>query len=119
MRKAGGIIALIAGIFAVFAAVTTLLVGGLGAGFEAEGSDTVIALGFGGVLFSFLTIVFGAVAIGAQSRGPGIVLMVCAVLGAVLGGTLVAVFMLLAFIGGLLATLSKRNPKEIPQTMKS
>lgn len=110
MQKAGGIIALVAGIFGVFAAIFTLLVGGLGAGLEAENASTVIGLGWGGVGFSFLTIVLGAVTLGAKSRIPGILLMICAVAGAILGGTIVAVFMVLAFIGGLIATFgTKRN----------
>ena len=73
MRKAGGIIALIAGIFAVFAAGFTLFTGGLGAAFEAEGADTIVLLGWGGVVFAFLTIVLGAVAHrsqGENSRHP-------------------------------------------------
>ena len=36
MKKAGGIIALIARIFGVLAAIFTLVVGGAGAAFEAE-----------------------------------------------------------------------------------
>ena len=49
--------------------------------------------------------------LGAKSKLPGALLMVCAVAGAVLGGTLVAVFMVLAFIGGLLATIgTKKQP---------
>jgi len=57
------------------------------------------------VAFSFLTIILGAVALGAKGRLPGILLMICAVSGAILGGTIVAVFMVLAFIGGLIATI--------------
>lgn len=109
MQKAGGIIGLVAGIFAVIAAVITLFIGGVAAGFEAEGASTVVGLGWGGVLFSFLTIVLGAVAMGAKSKVPGALLMVCAIAGAVLGGTLVAVFMVLAFIGGLLATIGTKK----------
>ena len=56
MRKAGGIVALVAGIFAVGAAIVTLFIGGMGGAFEAEGADTVIGLGWGGVAFAFLTI---------------------------------------------------------------
>ena len=51
MRKAGSIIALIAGIFGIFAAGTTLLLGGLGGAFEAEGAQTVVRLGWGGFYF--------------------------------------------------------------------
>lgn len=109
MQKAGGIIALVAGIFGVFAAIFTLAVGGMGAGLEAEGASTVIGLGWGGVAFSFLTIILGAVALGAKGRLPGILLMICAIAGAILGGTLVAVFMVLAFIGGLIAISGRKS----------
>ena len=105
MRKAGGIIALIAGVFGTLAAGATLLIGGVGGALELEGASTIIGLGWGGVLFSFLTIIFGAVAMNAQSRLPGLLLAVTAILGAVLGGTLVAIFMLLALVGGILALL--------------
>lgn len=110
MQKAGGIIALIAGIFGTFAAGATLFLGGLGGAVGAEGADTVSNLGWGGVLFSFLTITFGAVAMGAQSKKPGILIIVSSILGAILGGTLVAIFMVLAFIGGVLALFGL--PKE-------
>lgn len=109
MKKAGGIVALIAGVFGVIAAGVTLFTGGIGAVFDAEGADTVIGLGWGGVAFSFLTIVLGAVAMGAKNRIPGILLIVCAVAGAILGGTIVAIFMALAVIGGILAVIP---PKE-------
>ncbi|WNJ89130.1 hypothetical protein [Bosea sp. 685] len=114
MKKAGGIIALVAGIFAVIAAFATLLIGGLGSAVEAKDAKTVIMLGWGGVGFSFLTIVLGAVCMGASSRIPGVLLIICALAGAVLGGTFVAIFMALAFIGGILALFGKR-PAAIPQ----
>ena len=109
MQKAGGVIALVAGIFGVFAAIITLLIGGVGAGLEAEGASPVVGLGWGGVAFSFLTIVLGAVALGAKGRLPGILLMVCAIAGAILGGTIVAIFMALAFVGGLIATFGAKK----------
>jgi hypothetical protein len=112
MQKAGGIIALVAGIFGVMAAFFTLLIGGMGAAFEAEGSSTVVGLGWGGVLFSFATIVLGAVAISAKSRIPGALLIISSVCGAILGGTFVAIFMVLAFIGGILATIGVKPSAE-------
>jgi len=107
MRKAGGIIALIAGVFSVLAALFTLVVGGAGKTFEAKGAETVLWLGWGGVAFSFLVIVLGAVCMGARSRWPGGLLMAAAVAGAILGGSFVALFMVLAFVGGLLAVIGK------------
>jgi hypothetical protein len=114
MKTAGGVIALIAGIFGVIAAGATLLVGGLGSAFEAEGANTVIGLGWGGVLFSFLTIILGAIAIGVKSKIPGILLVISSIAGAILGGTLVAIFMVLALIGGILAIIGARST-EAPQ----
>ena len=63
-------------------------------------------MGWGGVAFSFLTIILGAVAMGAKGRVPGVLIVVCAVAGAIMGGTLVAIFMALAGIGGLLAAIA-------------
>lgn len=110
MRKAGGIIALIAGIFGIFAAGITLMVGGMGGAFEADGADTVIGLGWGGVFFSFLVIVLAAVAMGAATKTPGVLLIIASILGAVLGGTLVAMFMVLSLVGGVLALFG--SPKK-------
>lgn len=110
MQKAGGIIALVAGIFGVIGAIVTLLIGGIGAGLEAENASTVVGLGWGGIGFSFLTIILGAVALVAKGRLPGLLLMCCAVAGALLGGTIVAIFMTLAFIGGLLASVGSKKP---------
>jgi hypothetical protein len=115
MRKAGGIIALIAGIFGVLAAGVTLLVGGIGGAAGAENAGTVVGLGWGGIVFSFLTIVLGAVCMGASSRVPGIFLIICSIFGAVLGGTLVAIFMVLALFGGIVALFGgKKQPITAP-----
>ncbi|MGV1940165.1 hypothetical protein ACQZ5D_06800 [Agrobacterium sp. 22-211-1] len=46
---------------------------------------------------------------GATSKTPGGLLIVSAILGAVLGGTLVAIFMALAFIGGILAVFGAKK----------
>jgi hypothetical protein len=114
MRKAGGIIALIAGIFGIFAAGITLMVGGVGSAVKADNAHMVVGLGWGGVGFSFLVIVLGAVAMGSNSRLPGMLLILASIFGAVLGGTLVAIFMLLAFVGGILASIG--GPKASAQS---
>jgi hypothetical protein len=110
MKKAGGIIALIAGIFGVIAAFVTLMIGGVGSAVAAKDAQTVVMLGWGGVAFSFLTIVLGAVCMNAASRWPGVLLIICAIAGAILGGTIVAIFMVLALVGGVLALFGKRTP---------
>ena len=118
MKKAGGIIALIAGIFGIFAAGATLLVGGLGSAFEAGGASTILGLGWGGVVFSFIVIILGAISITAKSKVPGILLIISSIAGAILGGTLVAVFMVLSVVGGILATIgAKKNPTAPPASV--
>ena len=107
MKKAGGIIAIIAGVFATIAAGFTLFVGGLGSAFEAEGAETVIMLGWGGVLFSFLTIVLGAVMLAVDRKIVAVLMILCAIGGAILGGTFVALFMALVLVGGVLALFHK------------
>jgi hypothetical protein len=108
MKNAGGVIGIIAGVFGTGAALVTLLFGGIGAAFNANGAQTVVGLGWGGVLFSFLTIVFGAVVF-ARPKAAGIALVVTSILGAILGGTLVAIFMGLALIGGVLAIIGSKD----------
>ena len=105
MGKSGGIIAVIAGVLGLFAAAVTLMVWGLGSVFNAESAGTVIGLGWGGIFFCFLTIIFGAVAINAKSRTPGILIIISSILGVFLGGNLVAILMVLALAGGILATV--------------
>lgn len=106
MQKAGGIVTLIAGIFAVFAAGFTLLFGGVSAAFDADEAETIVYLGWGGIVFSFLTIVFGAISMNSKSRAPGILTILSAIAGAFLGGGLVAIFMILALIGGIMSTIA-------------
>ena len=113
MKKAGAIISVIAGIFGILAAAVTLFVGGVGAAFKADGANTVVGLGWGGVMFSFSVITLGAMAFDAKSRVIGILLIVCSLFGIVLGGTIVAVFMVLSLIGGILVYISvKKNTSE-------
>jgi hypothetical protein len=107
MRKAGGIIALIGGIFGVFATIFTLMVGGMAAAFKAQGSDTLLMLGWGGVFFSFASIVLGVIAMNANGRAIGIWLILCSLAGAVLSGTFVAICMVLTLLGGILVASAR------------
>jgi hypothetical protein len=108
MGKAGGVLGILAGVFGVVAALVTLFVGGLGSAFNTDGASTVVGLGWGGILFSFLTLIFGAIAF-AKPRWAGIGLIACSILGAVLGGTIVAVCMILSLVGGVLCLFDKQS----------
>lgn len=117
LQRSGGIIALIAGIFSVFAAFATLFIGGVGGAFGAQGADTVVGLGWGGVFFSLATMVLGVVNIVGKTKRPGYWLIGCSILGMILGGGLVAIFMLLALIGGIMAAMGgHRPPSSTPGT---
>lgn len=108
MKKAGGILGIIGGVFGVFAALLTLFIGGVGGAFQASGAGMVIGLGWGGLAFAFLAIIFGAVSLGARTRTAGVLLTLSALGGAIMGGTMVAVCMVLALVGGLLAALGAK-----------
>ena len=116
MAKAGGIVALIASIISVGMALVTLLIGGLGGAFEAEGAGTVVGLGWAGLLLSFVLIVLSAIAMTSPSRRIGVGIIVLSLITAVVGGTLVAIFMILTLLGGVLVFAgSRRRPDvEIP-----
>lgn len=103
MKKAGGIIGLISGIFGIIAGFVTLFMGGLGGAFNASGSEAVVGLGWGGIAFSFLVIIFGAVSISAKTRTAPTLLVLSSIAGMILGGTLVAIVLSLGLLGGLLA----------------
>ena len=117
MQKAGGIIAIIAGIFGIFAAGITLFIGGLGAVFVvdevASKAPQLVSMSGAGVIFSFLAIIFGAVSMGAKSTTPGILLTLCAVAGCITGGMLVALFMVLALVGGVLAIIGGQRKETV------
>jgi len=65
MRKTGGTIAIFAGVFGVLAALMTLIVGGVGSALQADNAKLVVGLGWGGLVFSSLTIILGAVCVSA------------------------------------------------------
>lgn len=109
MNKAGGIIALIAGIFGVGAAIVTLFIGGVGAALEAEGGEAAVMLGWGGLLFSFLVIIMGAVCISAKGMTSPILLVLFSIGGMALGGGIVMFCMVLALVGGILAVIGVRQ----------
>lgn len=109
MRRAGGLIGLVAGIFGVLAAIVTLMIDGAGAAFKADRAGEVVALGWFGLLLSFLCIVLGAVAIRAAGQLPELLLIVTACLAAVFGGSMVAICMALALAGGVLAAIPGRK----------
>ncbi|WP_343081603.1 hypothetical protein [Ostreiculturibacter nitratireducens] len=109
MQRTGGILAIIAGVFGLLAAIVTVGMSNPGGALEAEGARVVIGIGRAGALFSSLCIILGAIVVRAKGRVPAFLLMFAAIGGAVFGGTLVAVPMLLAFVGGILGLFISRE----------
>lgn len=108
MRIAGGVLALIAGIFGFIAAIATLFFGGVGAAFSAHGSDTVLRFGWGGIAFSFLVLVYAACVLGSKGRWAGYLVIISAIGGWFFGGLFVGICMVLALVGGLLSLMQRR-----------
>ena len=103
MRKTGGLLALIAGLYGVVAAIITLIVlGGLGS--SANVDPKGVLLGWAGLGLSFLISVLGAASIRTSSQRPVFLLLLLALMGAVISETLVSLCMAAAFFSGLLAT---------------
>ena len=109
MKKAGALLSLIAGIFGTIAAVVTLFVGGVAGAFGSDDASMVVGLGWGGVLFSFIVLVLGALSFSARKKIFGILLILCSISGMILGGTLVAVCLVLSLIGGILVLLGVKK----------
>jgi hypothetical protein len=108
MYKAGAIIGIVAGVFGLITAMTTLLFGGLATVFPIENDRAAIVVAWGGVFFSFMVIVLAGAAF-SRPRGAGIGLIICSMVGALLGNIIVVSCMALASIGGLLCLAGSRG----------
>jgi len=110
MVKAGGIIGIIAGVMGIIAAFITLFFGGVASFFggSSAGGETVVWLGWGGILFSFLVVIFAALSF-AKPKVSGIALILSSVGGIFLGGTIVAIFMGLSLVSGILVVIGARK----------
>jgi hypothetical protein len=122
MRIAGGVLALVASVGGTIGGFVTVFVGAVGkagsdfiqSGDAANQSVTVMTLGWLGILASFLALVLGIVVLCSKSQVPAWILLVCSILGIVLGGTLVAFFMVLAVLGAIFALVGGRKVPTLP-----
>jgi len=109
MKTAGGIVALIGGLFGVILAFVTLGIGGLGGAFGGEGAETVIGFGWAGIFLSLALIALAVISIFTSSVFPPVVVIVLSLVNVIAGGTLVAIFMVLSLIGGIIALVGVRR----------
>ncbi len=109
MQKTGGVIAIIAGAVVVGTTFITLLIGG---GIDWEVLSFVENIGWGGVFFSFLVIIFGIMSLAAKDKKIGVFLILSAILAAIWGGLFVTIIMVFAVIGGIIATMEIKKREE-------
>ena len=118
MRKAGAIMALLAGITGVISTIFALLFGDIDAPDEAGTKDMLINTEWGGLIFSFLIIVLGAIVLGVNSSLVAVLLIVCAIAGAILADSVVAICMVLAIVAGFLAIYPQQR-KQVTMNVAS
>ncbi len=116
MKRASGIVGLIGGILGFLAAVFTLFTGGLvgaleGATGGGDAGSTIVQFGWLGILAAFLTIIFSSLMFNAKSKLMPVLLLASSVIGAIFGGTFVAVCMVLCFIAGIIGFMGVGKPE--------
>ncbi len=134
MRIAGGILALVASIGGTIAGFITGLVGAVGkvsgdytaehggrtmmdtieASKVADHGETIMKMGWIGILASFLALILGIVVLCSKSQKPAWILLVCSIFGMILGGPIVAFFMVLAVLGAIFALVGGRKVPTVP-----
>ncbi|MBJ8078738.1 DUF4064 domain-containing protein [Bacillus toyonensis] len=94
------------GIFGILCAFIALFISGLGSALEADGANTVIALGLGAVALSVLGIV-GSVMVRSKAKVGGIMMTVAAIGGFICISLIYLLPGVLLLIGGLMGIFRK------------
>ncbi|HDR7390811.1 TPA: DUF4064 domain-containing protein [Bacillus toyonensis] len=105
-RTAEFVLGLIGGILGIICAFVALLIGGMGAAFEADGANTIIGLGWGAVALSVLGIV-GSVMVRSKAKVGGIMMTVAAIGGFICISLIYLLPGVLLLIGGLMGIFRK------------
>lgn len=98
MRKVGFVIAVVAGVLGVV----------IPSSFMMYSASLAGPLGWVGILFPLSVVLLGTVALKSKSWIPGALLILCATAGSILGGPFVAVYLVWAILGGMLALFGPR-----------
>ncbi len=109
MKTAGSIIALVGGIVSILAGLITLFFGGF---INAFMSDYFAAnTGYIGIGISLLVVIFSVVSLYTKSRVTPVLLIISSIGGFLFGGKIIAIFMVLGVVGGVMALFRARVPK--------
>ena len=105
MRTAALVLGIVGGVFGIFGGLLAMLVGGIGAAFEAEGSGTVAGAGFAAIMLGVLGIIGGALA-NRKPKASAVLQLIAGALGFIavsfawiLGGVLLLAGAVCAFLG--------------------
>ena len=108
----------IAGVIVIVGFLMGAVVGTLGVAMSAGGVGVTATRHCSGELgVSMLCIVLGVLAMRAQGRWPGVLLITVTLLAMIIGGAFVAMCMLFALAGGVLATIPDRRRAIVTQVL--
>ncbi len=105
MLKFTQIVAMCAGFVGVATSLAALAMGGMGVTSEGAAGSAIAGLGWVSLAMFSLAVVCGAINLRARTRASGAVIVVSATVGAAVGGPVVAGGMIIALLGGLLASI--------------
>lgn len=111
MRTRALVLVIIAGLAGIVSAVLALFVGGLGGAFEAEGSGTIVGLGWSALFFSLLGLVGAALSL-AKPRIAAVVMLVAAIAVGISISLFVVIASLLFLVAALLTFLGRHTSRE-------
>lgn len=102
------VLGLIGGIFGILCAFMALMIGGIGAAFEADGANSVIGLGWAAIALSILGIV-GSVMVKSKAKAGGIMMLIAAIGGIICISAFYILPGVLLLIGGLMGVFRKEK----------
>lgn len=110
MSTAALVLGIVGGVFGILAGLLAMMVGGIGSAFDAEGSGSIVGLGFAAIMLGVLGIIGGAL----SNRNPKVASILQGIAG-FLGFIAISLFWLLAgvllLVGALLAFLSRNSSR--------
>lgn len=111
LHRIGAILAVLAALWALLAAGTSLyLSAGVGP-HDDPTAQTVAGLGWLEVALAALAVVLGALTFFVRRRWPGLALIAVGLLGAVLSSSVNLAFMLTVAVGGFIAFMGRRHAR--------
>lgn len=109
MKKTGEIIIITSGAFGTIAVIVAFIIEKMTEKLGKEVSDTILNLREEELIFSIAVIIIGIILIEKESIKATIILFLITISGVFLLDDLIAVFMVLALIGGIISVVEKRK----------